>query len=215
MGENNMGKQRVVKKTISPAELIKALQAGSITIAQAQQMFNGVILIGDYKGIAALLDIDLLVKQPLVDAEQKHILGILDGREANYDLLTLTITAAETAGTSHVGALTVPDDELWFINNVLTTVPANAVANWYCSLWTDRLGALGYGQAFHAAALAAGDHQDEFSPTSPVWLPTNKTFPLRAPGGTVFTFVLTNVTAPATVIGTFQIYGWLGKALVD
>ncbi len=211
-----MGKQRLVNKVIGPAEIVKALQSGSITIAQAQQMFNGVIPIGDFKGVAALLDIDLLVKQPLVDAEQKHILGILDGREANYDLLTLTITAAETVGTSHVGALTVPAGQLWYINNIQTIVPTNAVANWYCSLWTDRVGALGLGQPFHSVAIAAGVTQlDEFSPPGPVWALTNKQVALRAPAGTVLTCVLTNTAAPATVTLTFQIFGWLGKLLVD
>lgn len=226
MENENMGKQRVKDMTISPLEVLRAMQTGSITIAQAQQMFNGVIPIGDYKGVAALLNLDLLVKQPLVDAELKHILGIIDGREEDYDLQTLAVTAAEAIGTIHTGALTVPTGEVWFINNVQTTIPASGganiiTANWHCSLWTDRVAASALGQPFHAAALnfgvGGGAQLDEFSPPGPVWLLTNKQVALRAPAGTIFTVVFTNtgVVAAATVNCVFQLYGWIGKALVD
>jgi len=212
-----MGKQTPVNKTISPLQVLQALQAGSITIAQAQQMFNGVMPIGDYKGVAAILDLDALVKQPLVDPEARHILGLLDGREEDYDLQTLVIAALEAAAISHMAQLTVPAGEVWFLNNVLTTTPAGVSANWYCSLWTDRVGALGYGQAFHAAAIAPGVAQlDEFSPPGPLWLMTNKQYPLRAPAGTVFTVVSTNTLAAVGAVNvTFQLYGWIGKSLVD
>ncbi len=213
-----MGKDRVKDKTISPLGIVQALMAGSITIAQAQQMYDGVLPIGDYKGVASILDLDLLVKQPLVDPEARHILGIIDGREEDYDLQTLGIVLGEVLATSHVASLTVPVGEVWFLNNVLTTTPANVTANWYCSLWTDRVGALGHGQAFHAAVIPASTAQlDEFSPPGPLWLLTNKQVPLRAPAGTVFTVVCTNTAtpAPANVNCTFQLYGWIGKSLVD
>ncbi|GAH71852.1 unnamed protein product, partial [marine sediment metagenome] len=120
-----MGKQNVKDKTIDP---IKALQAGNLTTAQAQQMFPGSMLIGDYKGVASILDLDLLVKQPLVDAEQKHILGILDGREEDYDLRTLTIPIASPVSFAMVGSLTVPAGEIWYINAVQMFVPFDADA---------------------------------------------------------------------------------------
>jgi len=210
-------KQKVVDKTIGPAEVVKAMMAGSITTAQAQAMFNGVIPIGDYKGIASILDIDLLVKQPLVDPEARHILGLLDGREEDYDLQTLTIQALEAAAISHMAQITVPTGDVWFLNNVRTITPVGVSANWYCSLWADRVGVLGYGQAFHAAAIPAGtDQLDEFSPPGPLWLPTNKQYPFRAPAGTVFTVVSTNtLAAVGAVTCTFQLYGWIGKSLVD
>ena len=214
MEKENMGKQRVVDKTISPLKVLKALQAGSITIAQAQQMFNGVMPIGDYKGIAAILDLDLLVKQPLIDAERKHILGLLDGREAGYDSVSLTTVAGEAA-TAHPGVLTVPDGELWFVKDVVMTVPANCVGNWHCSLWTDRVGASALGQPFYAAAQGVGAHRAEFSAAGGVWVITNKSLELRAPAGTVFTYVMTSVPVVGLVTGTLQIYGWLGKPLVD
>ncbi|GAJ13491.1 unnamed protein product, partial [marine sediment metagenome] len=105
--EKDMGKQRVANKAITPQQILQALQAGSITTVQAQAMFNGVMPVGDYKGIAAIFDLDLLVKQPLVDAEQKHILGILDGRLEGYDLRTLTFAIDAPAGTPLAGTLTV------------------------------------------------------------------------------------------------------------
>lgn len=215
--------KKLTDMTVDP---IKALQAGNLTIAAAQQMYNGVMPIGSYKGAAAIFDLDLLVKQPLVDPEARHMLGIIDGREEDYDLQTLGIVLAEAAGTAHIGQITVPTGEVWFLNNVLTTLPASGGANiitgnWYCSLWTDRVGALGYGQPFHAAAfnfgVGGGAQLDEFSPPGPLWLVTNKQYPLRVPAGTIFTAVITNtgVVAAAAANATFQLYGWIGKSLVD
>ena len=128
--------------------------------------------------------------------------------------------------TTHVAALAVPAGEVWYIIFVLTTIPASGganviAANWYCSLWTDRIGTLGLGQPFHAAVInfgaGGGAQLDEFSPPGPVWLVTNKQVALRAPAGTVFTVIFTNLiaVAAATVNATFQLYGYIGKALVD
>ncbi|GAI91548.1 unnamed protein product, partial [marine sediment metagenome] len=188
--EKDMGKQRVANKAITPQQILQALQAGSITTAQAQAMFNGVMPVGDYKGIAAIFDLDLLVKQPLVDAEQKHILGILDGRLEGYDLRTLTFAIDAPAGTPLAGTLTVPAGPPWYINCVRMFVPADATAgftvNWHCSLWTDPAAVPSEaGQPFRSAAQAllatncpAGvvdlEQLDEFGPVSAAWLITNK-----------------------------------------
>jgi len=59
-----MGEKKLIDKTISPAEVLNALMAGSITVAQAQAMYEGVMVIGGYKGIAAILDLNLLVNEP-------------------------------------------------------------------------------------------------------------------------------------------------------
>jgi len=232
MENENMGKQRVVNKTISPAELVKALQAGSITIAQAQQMFNGVLPIGDYKGIAAILDLDALVKQPLVNAELQHILGILDGREEDYDLQTLTIPLGSLVGTAMTGALTVPDGEVWYSNAVRMFVPFDATAgvtvNWHCSLWTDRAAVPSEaGQPFRSSAQALATTNcpaagpsltqlDEFGPIATAWLITNKVPLLRLPAGTVITFTVLTDTAAATaaIACTLCLHGAIGKPLV-
>jgi len=213
-----MGKQKVVSKVLTPAELVKALQSGSITIAQAQAMYNGVIPIGDNKGIAALYDIDKQVIQPLVWAEQQHILGLLDGRETGYDGLAITHgpAPADAAGTSRVGQLTVPDGEVWFVNKIEVVTPVGVSANWYCDLWPDRLGALGYGQAFYPVAIGpADDVEAEFNVIAPLWEPTNKQIALRLPGGTKLTLVTINtLAAVAAVVATLWVFGYVGKQLV-
>lgn len=219
-----MGKQKmVVKSGVFPQQTITSLTPALVTGRAASDLGN--IPIGVYKGEAAFFDLDLMVNQPLVLAELVHVLGILDGREEDYDLQTLAITAAEAIGTAHMAQITVPSGQVWFVNNVLTTIPASGganiiTANWFCDLWTDRLGALGYGQSFHAAVLnfgvGGGAQLDEFSPPGPVWALTNKQVALRAPAGTIFTVIFTNtgVVAAATVAATFQLYGWIGKKLV-
>ncbi len=221
--------KKLVDKTIDP---IKALQAGNLTFVQAQQMYNGVIPIGDYKGVAAAFDLDLLVKQPLVDAEQKHILGILDGREEDYDLRTLTIPIASPVGTALVGSLIVPVAEVWYINAVQMFVPFDATAgvtvNWHCSLWPDRAAVPSEaGQPFRTAAQAlattncpAGGpsltHLDEFGPIATAWLITNKVPLLRLPGGAAITFAVLTDTAAATaaIACTLGLHGAIGKPLV-
>lgn len=225
-----MGKQEVVKKAITAAELVKALQAGNITIAQAQQMYNGVIPIGDNKGIAALYDIDKQVIQPLVSAELAHILSILDGREEGYDLRTLTTVVGVTSpiGTLLSGILTVPAGEVWYVNAVQillnTTGAANGlVGNWRCSLWTDRAAIPNVaGQPFHPVAglvRAAGGSTtwlDEFGPIATAWLITNKVPLLRLPGGTIITFYAITTTAQVdvAVASTLSLFGAVGKSLV-
>ena len=208
---------------------IKALQAGSITTAQAQQMFTGVLPIGDYKGVAAILNLDLLVKQPLVNAEQQHILGILDGREEDYDLKTLTTVVNSAIGTALTGTLTVPTGEVWFINAVETVVNATGAANglvgnWLCSLWPDRAATPSEaGQSFHPAAglvAAAGatlTTLDEFGPIATAWLITNKVPLLRLPAGAIITFTLVTATAEVDVAAasTLKLYGAVAKPLVD
>ncbi|MBA7506500.1 hypothetical protein ES706_05191 [subsurface metagenome] len=226
-----MGKERVVNKAVSQQDVVRALMAGDITFAQAQAMYNGVIPIGDYLGAAAALDIDLLVKQPLVHAELQHILGILDGREEGYDLVTLTTVVGATSpiGTVLTGTLTVPAGEVWFINAVQTVVNAvgaanGLVGNWRCSLWTDRaVTPAPAGQAFHPAAglvAAAGatlTTLDEFGPIATAWLITNKVPLLRLPGGAVITFTLVTTTAQVDVAtaSTLGLYGAIGKPLVE
>jgi len=237
---NDMGKQRVTDKVIKPEDLVRAMQTGSLTTAQAQQLYNGFMPVGDYKGVAAIFDLDKMVNQPLVLAEQPHILGILSGREAAYDLVTVTHAVAIAAGTLGVGTLTVPTGELWLVNAISMNCPGDAVAgftmNWYCSLWTDRVGALGYGQPFHnpAHALAnlvdagnalathvapaggAINQLDEFGEVATAWLISNKVPLLRLPAGTVITFtVLTDTGAVAVATAsTLGVFGTIAKVLV-
>ena len=110
-----MGKNRVVTKDISNQQavekVIRALQTGSLTFAQAQAMGLGVLPMGDYKGYAANWDIDLAVKQPLILAEQLNTLGILHGLKEDRDLQTIAIAAGSAIGTVGIEQITVPAGE--------------------------------------------------------------------------------------------------------
>ena len=220
-----MGKQRLVDKTIRPMTVgLTNLTPAAVTGGRAANTL-GMIPIGNYKGLAAFFDLDKLVNQPLVLAEQQHILGILDGREEGHDMVTVTNPLGALLGTQVRGRLTVPAGEVWYISAVVTTIPADATAtilgNWRSNRWTDRAVTPDPdGQAFHAAAFgnAAGFTQwDEFGWVSPLWAITNKTAVLRLTSGTVITLECAVAVAPPTadVDSTLQLYGFIGKQLVE
>ena len=227
-----MGDKKLVNKEISPDEaariVIKALQAGTYTVAQIQAMFPGFIPMGDYKGYGALWNIDLAVKQPLVLAEQLHILGLLDGREEDYDLQTIRIPNGAAIGASVRERLAVPTGDVWYVTAVELITPADQggtpTLNWRCSLWTDRATTPDTdGQAFRPAGQewsnspGGGTAYDEFVPPANWWAARNKPVMLRLPGGTVITAVATNTVALATanMDCTLRLYGFIGKSLVD
>jgi len=228
-----MGEQRAVNKAVKVEDVLRALQAGTLTLAAAQAMFNGVFNLGDYKGYACIVDLDLLVKQPLVWAEQAHILGLLDGREEDYDLQTVTIPNATAINGTVSEILTVPTDEVWYVVDVRLITPADVggtpAMNWRCNLWTDRAAVpIAAGQAYHLVPVSntpvGATFDDEFSCLAPIIggpapaaPPTNKPVMLRLPGGTVITFTATNLTALATgaMACSGRIFGYIGKPLVD
>lgn len=215
------GKQRVVDKTIRPFTTLSTVSPMDV-IKNALQ--SGVLPIGDYKGVPAFWDLDKAVIQPLVLAEQLHILGIIDGRTEDTDLQTQAVTAAEAITTVHTATLTVPAAEVWFINAVENVIPASGGANivtvnWRCSLWPDSVSTAG--QAFHVAdvnlGVGGGTQWDEFGVIPLLWAATNKPVALRLPGGTILTFTFTNTVAvaAATVNCISRIYGYKGKKLVS
>ena len=220
------GRQKLVDKTIVPQEVGALQTLTGLTVAQALQERLGVYLLGGYKGQTVFVDLDKLVNQPMVWAEQQHILGILDGREEDYDLQTLTTTLAEAIGTVHTAQLTVPAGVVWFLNAVELVVPASGganayTANWRNSLWTDRAATPSdAGQAFRAAdfnpGVGGGTQWDEFGQIPLLWAPTNKPVSLRLPAGTVLTFSFTNTlaVAAAAVNCIARVYGYVGKLLV-
>jgi len=223
-----MGRQKLVDKTIMPQEIGSLQTVSGLTVAQALQSRLGVYLLGGYKGATTFVDFDKLVNEPLVKAELEHILGILDGREEDYDLQTITPAVGDPIGTAYAQTLIVPAGEVWYINAVRTTLNTTAAAqglvgNWRCSLWTDRAATPSEaGQSFHPAAglvQAAGGTTtwlDEFGPIATAWLITNKIPLLRLPGGTIITFTLVTTTAivDLAVANTLQLYGFKGKKLV-
>jgi len=220
-----MGKERLVDKSITPQQVLYSLTPALAVEGRARGSL-GVVPIGSYKGGVAFWDLDKAVNQPLVLAEQLHILGILDGHEEDYDLQTITTVLAEPIGTIHTAQLTVPAGVVWFLNAVEMVVPASGganayTANWRCSLWTDRaLVPSPNGQAFLAAdfnpGVGGGTEWDEFGVVPLLWAATNKPQTLRLPAGTVLTVTFTNTlaVAAAAVNCLFRVYGYIGKLLV-
>lgn len=220
-----MGKDRLVDKTIKPLTTTLTNLTPALVTAGTPYTKLGNLPIGYYKGSAAFWDLNLAVNEPNVQAEKKHILGILDGREEDYDLQTLGITAGEAIGTLHSATLTVPVGEVWFINVVRGVVPATVTStvlfNWWCNSWTDRIASAAAGQPFYTAAqtgVAGGGiytYDTEFSAQAAVWNVLFKDVSLRLPAGTILTCVFTTATAVGEAINcTFQLFGYIGKTLV-
>ncbi len=235
-----MKSKKLVDKTIRPMTTLTNLTPAMVTAGQAVGALGNLPL-GYYKGSVAFWDLNLAVNEPNVVAEQQYMDGILSGREAAYDLVTVTHAVAIVAGTLGSGSLTVPSDELWYVNAISMNCPGDAAAgftmNWYCSYWTDRVGALGFGQPFHAPAHALANRVDagnalaathvgagggainmldEFGPVATAWNIANKIPLLRLPPGTVITFTVLTDTAPVAVATacTLGVFGAIGKILV-
>lgn len=217
--------RKLIDKVVRPQTSLVSLTPSAVTGGIRRDQL-GVLMIGAYKGAAAFFDLDKLANQPLVWAEQQHILGVLDGREENYDLQTITSVLAEGIGTVHTETLTVPAGVVWFLNAVEIVVPASGganafTANWRCSLWTDRAAVpSAAGQAFHAADYApgvgGGTQWDEFGVIPLLWAANNKPATLRLPAGAVLSVSFTNTLAVAAAVVNclFRVYGYIGKLLV-
>lgn len=172
-------------------------------------------------GVWVGLPIEAMV-EALVQAEQVHITGILDGREESHDLATITTPLGALATYTDRKRLTVPSGEIWIVTCMEETIGVDPVpgailtGNWRNSKWTDRSTTPDTdGQAFHAANQV-GNVFAEFHPGAPFMAVTNKQTPLRLPGGTVITFHLANTggVASAAITSTLQLYGYIGKILV-
>lgn len=217
-----MGEKRLVNKSISPAEVARALQSGSITVAQAQALYNGVMPIGDYKGRAAILDIDKLVVQPLVQSEKLYALDKLDAR----DIITANLIVGTLVdGTIRARTTAVPAGEVWFINRIAVVVPvqtgAEAIvqANFRISTWAIpdiRTGVTpdADGRSYWPADVGAGA-----AATFTADLPAQGELgeELRLPAGAVITLVATATVAGCVTVAkacTLTMFGRKGKLLV-
>lgn len=216
-----LGKQRVVDKTLKAlTTTLTSLTPATVTAGtNANQL--GYMPIGVYKGAAAFWDLNLAVNEPNVQAELLHILGNLDGGTEDFDLQTITVGAV-VAGVIVTETLTVPVGEVWFINGVVGTCVADAtgtvVYNWRCSLFPDAAANV-LGGVYHTAWVATplGPQLDEFGAIATVFAIGNKPVPLRLPAGTTISGQLMNAAGAAActgVVGTFQLFGWIGKRLV-
>ena len=225
-----MGKERLVDKEQEVHPLAVPTSLSPFLVTDRKRGDLGFLPIGVYKGQAAFWDLDKAVNQPLVNAELAHILGILDGREEDYDLITLTTVVGATSpiGTILTGDITVPSKHVFYINAVVTNVNAVGAANglvgqWRCSLWTCREDPVhASGQSFHPAAgliAAAGaltTTNDEFGPWATALGIGNKVPLLRVPAGAKITFTITTTTAQVDVAtaSTLQLFGTVGRLLV-
>jgi hypothetical protein len=217
-----MGERRVVpgNRQLSPLQvaynLTPALATGGRTAGSL-----GYVPIGYYKGAAAFFDLDKMANQPLAWAERQHILGILDGREEDYDLQTVTVPAGALTGQVLSGTLTVPAGVVFYVSCVELTVGVDPAPGavltgfWRCSLWTDRAATPNAaGQLFNSLG-DVGNVFHEFGEWTTLLAITNKTPLLRLPAGAVITFTITTVgAASAAIASTLQLYGTVGKALV-
>ena len=111
----NMGKQKLVDKTIVPQEAgPMPQQIAGLTVAQALQQRLGVYLLGGYKGQTVFTDLDKLVNEPLALVEGIYSLDRLDAR----DVITATFPITSPIGTVVTGQLVVPAGELWLLNRI-------------------------------------------------------------------------------------------------
>ena len=216
-----MGRRRITTMSTNPN--IRPLTS-LVNITPSQVIPNavgaGVIPVGNFKGVAAFWNLDMAVNQPLVRAEQLHILGNIDGAGLN-GVAAMTIVAASPASTVVSGTITVPAGQVWYINAIVGTCAADAtgtiVYNWRCSLFPDALANV-LGGVFHTAwAATPALVTDEFSDVGPLFAITNKSVLLRLPALTTITGQLMNAAGAANatgVVGTFQLFGFIGKTLI-
>ena len=119
----NMGRQKLVDKTIVPQEAgPMPQQLSGLTVAQALLNRLGTYLIGGYKGQSTFLDLDKLVNEPLALVEGIYSLDRIDAR----DIITATVPAGAAIGDVETAQLVVPAGELWLLNRVTLVSPAES-----------------------------------------------------------------------------------------
>jgi hypothetical protein len=220
---------------------IKPFSTSSTAPSDAVARGQASIMVGAYRGALAYIDLDKLVVQPLVTAEKQSVMGMLDGRLAGYDIVTVTSAIGAAVGTVYRARLTVPAGQVWFLSNMEINAVKDTVAvsaydiNWRCSLWPDVVAVGGTPDADGQAYLptdaigtnAALAHKFAFGPT-PITTNAFSTFSvtgtlkplptlLRLPGGTVLTLQATvRLLAPGMAVGiSMAVAGYVGKALVS
>ncbi len=205
-----MGRQKVVDKTINPMQVgLTTLTPASVTGGRAANTL-GVIPIGNYKGVAAFIDLDKLVNQPLVLAEKAYCLDKVDSRNG----VAVTVEDGAAIGDVVTGEIEVPAGEVWFLNRLSVTCPA-ADADGSCSFnilvssWP--LTEAGTPKGYFAT------NQTAMGATTDIDLPAQGELgeELRLVGGDKLTLQLV-VTVAFTADKVFRLdpFGRKGKALV-
>jgi len=238
-----INKRAIVLETISGKKIIRDARgvvplSTTVTPTQLVQSGKGNFTVGMYRGNLAVLDLDALVNQPLVLAEQQYVLGLLKGDVEGYDLKTVhfsLVNPTSPEGTILRARLTVPANQVWFISAVdaksVTGIAevAGVDVNWRCSIWPDLFnpaqtppvaadadgGAIQDGDKAGTAPGGVAGITNEIN-SSAVFGP-GYTYPLlRLPAGASITAVFTTNTGALTVsaVGTLALTGYVGKALV-
>jgi hypothetical protein len=208
--EKDMGRQKVVDKTIQPLQVgLTTLTPAAVTGGRASNTL-GVIPIGNYKGAAAFIDLDKLVNQPLVLAEKAYALDRIDSRNG----VQVTVPNGSVIGTVVTGEIEVPAGEVWFLNRLSVTCPAadatgTASFNILVSIWP--LTAAGTPKGYFAT------NQIAMGATTDIDLPAQGELgeELRLVGGSKLVLQL-GVTVAFSADKVFRLdpYGRKGKALV-
>jgi len=112
-----MGKERLIDKVILPQNVQPQQMPGLVQAPGNYPM-------GVYKGRSALIDLDLLVNEPLALVEGLYSLDRIDAR----DIITASIPATGVVNDSVIAQLAVPAGELWLVNRVVVVSPAQTAA---------------------------------------------------------------------------------------
>ena len=199
----NMGRQKLVDKTVLPQEVGALQTLAGLNVAQALQQRLGTFLIGGYKGQSVFVDLDKLVNEPLALVEGIYALDKIDARDA----ITATLPLGAPIGTVITAALTVPAGELWIVEQVTLEGDAPAAAeevhaNFRIGFWqfSDiRGGAVvnNAGRLYLPADVVADDTPTDIDETIVFGAVTELGTPLRLSGGSVLTLVTTQAGAVA------------------
>lgn len=222
---------------LSPLQRVKALTTGLVAIPP---LYDGTQLVaGWHEGELRLLNLGTLHELQVL-AELQHILGILDGRLLATativgDMATVTIPAGTVvgaaAGTQRF-TIPVPADEVWFIQAVELTSPAESApgageivtCNFRTTVWPDTaatpnalgLPYFGGSPLDYVWTINLETIYLEFYNGAPAWGYKFMQPKLRVPGGDSVTLeaVLTGANAGANLTAIMRLYGFKGKLLV-
>jgi len=213
-----MGRDKIINKSITPQQAVTSMTPDQVTRAGL-----GLVTIGVYKGQAAFFDLDKLVNQPLAAIERLYSTDRLDAR----DIIEAVIGAGAAIGAEARARLTVPSDEVWFLNRLQLVSPAESgvgvgdivQVNFRISKWpyADVRGGATIdpdGRSYWAAAQGTAA-VDTFTVDLPAQGELGEE--LRLEGGDVITLVatLTGAVAGAALTSSLTPFGRKVRKLVE
>jgi len=101
---------------------VKGAQQPAYTPLHALARREGFLTLGYFRGALAFIDLDKQIIQPLVLAERLHSLDRIDDR----DKIEAKIASGAAVGSKASNKITVPTGEVWFINRIVVTRPAES-----------------------------------------------------------------------------------------